>query len=139
MIKLQKKKEPEEISAASMSDIAFLLLVFFMVTAVFFVKEGLNISLPRKDAPPTPILRKDVYEILVTPDKFKMRNISFGTKEYSDLKEFRKELNVMEIPDLENKLAMIVTTGDTKYGKMLDALSSVQLRGFKKVSVKRQK
>ena len=35
MVKLKKKVELEEISAASMSDIAFLLLVFFMVTAVF--------------------------------------------------------------------------------------------------------
>jgi biopolymer transport protein ExbD len=139
MIKLRKKRDPEEISAASMSDIAFLLLVFFMVTAVFFVKEGLNISLPRKNSPPVPFLRKDVYEILVTPEKYKMRNPSFGLREYSDLDQFRKELNEMEIPNISEKLALIVTTGDTKYGKMLDALSAVQLRGFEKVSVKRQK
>ncbi|HNF14718.1 MAG TPA: biopolymer transporter ExbD, partial [Leptospiraceae bacterium] len=31
MISLKKKVELEEISAASMSDMAFLLLVFFMV------------------------------------------------------------------------------------------------------------
>ena len=64
MIKLKKKQELEEISAASMSDIAFLLLVFFMVTAVFFVKEGLNIALPRKQSEPQPFLRKNVYEIV---------------------------------------------------------------------------
>lgn len=138
MVKLRKKKELEEVSAASMSDIAFLLLVFFMVTAVFFVKEGLNIQLPQKDSKPVPFLRKNVYEILVTQDKFKMRNPAFGTKEYSDLDQFRKELNEMEIPDLPNKLALIVTTGDTKYGKMLDALSAVQLRGFEKVSVRKK-
>lgn len=138
MVKLRKKKELEEVSAASMSDIAFLLLVFFMVTAVFFVKEGLNIQLPQKDSQPVPFLRKNVYEILVTQDKYKMRNPSIGTKEYSDLDEFRKELNELEIPDLPNKLALIVTTGDTKYGKMLDALSAVQLRGFEKVSVRKK-
>ncbi|WCL50074.1 ExbD/TolR family protein [Leptospira sp. GIMC2001] len=139
MVKLKKKKDLEEISAASMSDIAFLLLVFFMVTAVFFVKEGLNISLPKKNSEPVSFLRKNVYEILVTQDKFKMRNPSFGTKEYTDLKEFRNELNKLEIQDLPNKLALIVTTGDTKYGKMLDALSSVQLRGFEKISVRKMK
>lgn len=139
MVKLKKKKELEEVSAASMSDIAFLLLVFFMVTAVFFVKEGLNISLPKKNSEPVPFLRKNVYEILVVQDKFKMRNPAFGTKEYADLKEFRNELNKMDIPDLPNKLALIVTTGDTKYGKMLDALSAVQLRGFEKISVRKMK
>ncbi|MBM9590165.1 biopolymer transporter ExbD [Leptospira sp. 201903075] len=139
MIKLKKKQELEEISAASMSDIAFLLLVFFMVTAVFFVKEGLNISLPRKQSEPQPFLRKNVYEILVTQDRYKMRNTAFGTKEYTNLQEFRDDLNQMEIPDLKNKLALIVTTGDTKYAKMLDALSAIQLRGFEKISVRKKK
>ncbi|MDF3821178.1 biopolymer transporter ExbD [Leptospira sp. 96542] len=139
MIKLKKKQELEEISAASMSDIAFLLLVFFMVTAVFFVKEGLNISLPKKQSEPQPFLRKNVYEILVTQEKYKMRNPSFGTKEYANLKEFRDDLNSMEIPDLPNKLALIVTTGETKYAHMLDALSAVQLRGFEKISVRKKK
>ncbi|TGK51359.1 ExbD/TolR family protein [Leptospira bouyouniensis] len=139
MIKLKKKQELEEISAASMSDIAFLLLVFFMVTAVFFVKEGLNISLPRKQSEPQPFLRKNVYEILVTQDRYKMRNPAIGTKEYVSLQEFRDDLNHMEIPDLKNKLALIVTTGDTKYAKMLDALSAVQLRGFEKISVRKKK
>ncbi|TGK01059.1 biopolymer transporter ExbD [Leptospira semungkisensis] len=139
MIQLKKKKELEEISASSMSDIAFLLLVFFMVTAVFFVKEGLNISLPRKDAEPTLILRENVYEVLVSGDVIKMRNTKIGTREFSSLKEFRKELNALEIDNISEKVALVKTTGDTKYANMLDALSAVQLRGFTKVSVKRLK
>ncbi|MFA4795552.1 ExbD/TolR family protein [Leptospira kirschneri] len=139
MIRIKKKRTLEEISASSMSDIAFLLLVFFMVTAVFFVKEGLNIQLPRKNSNPTLILRENIYEILVTGDLIKMKNKSIGTKEYRNLIDFRQELNLMEIPDIENKVALIKTTGDTKYGNMLDALSAVQIRGFKQISVKRLK
>ncbi|AAS69505.1 Biopolymer transport protein [Leptospira interrogans serovar Manilae] len=139
MIRIKKKRTLEEISASSMSDIAFLLLVFFMVTAVFFVKEGLNIQLPRKNSNPTLILRENIYEILIAGDLIKMKNKSIGTKEYRNLIDFRQELNLMEIPDIENKVALIKTTGDTKYGNMLDALSAVQIRGFKQVSVKRLK
>ncbi|MCB1143687.1 MAG: biopolymer transporter ExbD [Leptospiraceae bacterium] len=139
MISLKKKVELEEISAASMSDMAFLLLVFFMVTAVFFVKEGLNIQLPRKNARPSEILREHVFEITVSGNTVSMKNKLIGEKKYSDLKEFRKELYALEIPGLPEKLALIATTGDTKYGNMLDVLSSVQLKGFKKVSVKRKK
>ncbi|WOT09324.1 ExbD/TolR family protein [Leptospira interrogans] len=139
MIRIKKKRTLEEISASSMSDIAFLLLVFFMVTAVFFVKEGLNIQLPRKNSNPTLILRENIYEILIADDLIKMKNKSIGTKEYRNLIDFRQELNLMEIPDIENKVALIKTTGDTKYGNMLDALSAVQIRGFKQVSVKRLK
>lgn len=139
MISLKKKVELEEISAASMSDMAFLLLVFFMVTAVFFVKEGLNINLPRKNAKPSEILREHVFEITVIGDTVKVKNKLIGEKSYASLKEFRNELYKMEIPNLPEKLALIVTSGETKYGNMLDALSSVQLKGFQKVSVKRKK
>ncbi|TGL64290.1 ExbD/TolR family protein [Leptospira sarikeiensis] len=139
MIQLKKKRGLEEISASSMSDIAFLLLVFFMVTAVFFVKEGLNIQLPRKNSNPTLILRENIYEILVAGDTVKMRNKALGNRDYKDLKEFRKDLNDIEIPNIDEKVALIKTTGETKYGNMLDALSAVQLRGFKQVSVKRLK
>ncbi|EMI71472.1 ExbD/TolR family protein [Leptospira noguchii] len=139
MIRIKKKRTLEEISASSMSDIAFLLLVFFMVTAVFFVKEGLNIQLPRKNSNPTLILRENIYEILITGDLVKMKNKSIGTKEFRNLIDFRQELNLMEIPDIENKVALIKTTGETKYGNMLDTLSAVQIRGFKQISVKRLK
>jgi biopolymer transport protein ExbD len=139
MISLKKKVELDEISAASMSDMAFLLLVFFMVTAVFFVKEGLNINLPRKNAKPTEILREHVFEITVIGETVRLKNQSVGEKNYKSLQEFRNELNKLEIPNLPEKLALIITSGDTKYGNMLDALSSVQLRGFQKVSVKRKK
>ncbi|EIE02874.1 ExbD/TolR family protein [Leptospira licerasiae] len=139
MIQIKKKRGLEEISASSMSDIAFLLLVFFMVTAVFFVKEGLNIQLPRKNSNPTLVLRENIYEILVAGETIKMRNKVLGTRDYKDLAEFRKDLNDLEIPNLDEKVALIKTTGETKYGNMLDALSAVQLRGFKQVSVKRLK
>ncbi|HMV43008.1 MAG TPA: biopolymer transporter ExbD [Leptospiraceae bacterium] len=139
MVKLRKKVEMEEISAASMSDIAFLLLVFFMVTAVFFVKEGLNIQLPRKNVPPTQVLRSNVFEINVSGDTVSMRNVSVGTKYYKSLKEFREELNQLEIQDISTKLAIISTSGETKYGNMLDALSAVQLKGFTQVSVRKKK
>lgn len=139
MVKLRKKVEMEEISAASMSDIAFLLLVFFMVTAVFFVKEGLNIQLPRKNVPPTQVLRSNVFEINVSGDTVSMRNVSVGTKYYKSLKEFKEELNQLEIQDISTKLAIISTSGETKYGNMLDALSAVQLKGFTQVSVRKKK
>ncbi len=139
MISLRKKVQLEEISAASMSDMAFLLLVFFMVTAVFFVKEGLNIQLPRKNAKPTEVLRENVYEILVTGDTVRVRNKAIGEKQYKSIAEFRNELNKMEITNLPERLALIKTSGETKYANMLDTLSAVQLRGFTKVSVKKLK
>ncbi len=48
-MKLSKKKGNPEIPTSSMADIAFLLIVFFMVTSVFSVTRGLEFQLPRPD------------------------------------------------------------------------------------------
>ncbi|MCD4819826.1 MAG: biopolymer transporter ExbD [Candidatus Cloacimonetes bacterium] len=48
MAKIQKKtKASTEIPNASMSDIAFLLLIFFMVSTVFVKEKGLDVVLPK--------------------------------------------------------------------------------------------
>jgi biopolymer transport protein ExbD len=53
-MKLPKKETESEIPTASMADIAFLLIIFFMVTAVFSATKGLEFKLPKDDdkAPP---------------------------------------------------------------------------------------
>ena len=48
-MKIKRDKEKPEIPTASMADIAFLLIVFFMITSVFSVTRGLEFQLPRQD------------------------------------------------------------------------------------------
>jgi biopolymer transport protein ExbD len=51
MAKFNKKASAEsKIPTSSMADIAFLLLVFFMVTTVLKLEEGLPVSLPKAEA-----------------------------------------------------------------------------------------
>ena len=48
MAKIKKTTKPETmIPTASMSDIAFLLLLFFMVSTVFVREKGLPVRMPR--------------------------------------------------------------------------------------------
>ncbi len=46
----RKTKIGTEIPNASMSDIAFLLLIFFMVSTTFVKEKGLNVVLPKAEA-----------------------------------------------------------------------------------------
>jgi biopolymer transport protein ExbD len=46
----RKSQLKELIPTSSMADIAFLLLIFFMVTTVFRVYHGLDVLLPRAEA-----------------------------------------------------------------------------------------
>ena len=54
MKKRQAKSRPTtDVSAASMSDIAFLLLIFFMVTAAFTMQKSFQVPTPEESAPST--------------------------------------------------------------------------------------
>ena len=43
---IKKRREVDEINSSSMADIAFLLLVFFLVTTTIDPGEGLTMILP---------------------------------------------------------------------------------------------
>ncbi|MBL4668725.1 MAG: biopolymer transporter ExbD [Flavobacteriales bacterium] len=63
------KREVSEINAGSMADIAFLLLIFFLVTTTMDTDKGLIRKLPEippADQPPPPkIKQRNILEILV--------------------------------------------------------------------------
>ena len=45
----ERRRSAAEIPTSSMADIAFLLIIFFMLTAVFATTEGLQFDLPKDD------------------------------------------------------------------------------------------
>lgn len=65
---LKKRKNREaEIPTASMADIAFLLLIFFLVTTTIDVDTGIGMVLPPKleDVEPPPVKERNMLKILV--------------------------------------------------------------------------
>jgi biopolymer transport protein ExbD len=59
------RRELEEINASSMADIAFLLLVFFLVTTTFSKENVVDERLPRKnDDPPIKVYDYNILSIL---------------------------------------------------------------------------
>ncbi len=61
------RKGSDEVNASSMADIAFLLLIFFLVTTTIATDKGLTMRLPPfiEDAPPVNIKERNVFNILV--------------------------------------------------------------------------
>lgn len=66
LLKKRKKREAE-IPTASMADIAFLLLIFFLVTTTINVDTGIGMTLPPKleDEEPPPVRERNMLAILV--------------------------------------------------------------------------
>lgn len=74
-MKLKKGRRSKiEIPSASMSDIAFLLIIFFMVTTVFNKEQGLNITLPQATKPK--VLDQNVMHIALSKDDY-MNNVVY--------------------------------------------------------------
>jgi len=64
----KRSKEVSEINAGSMADIAFLLLIFFLVTTTMDQDSGIMRLLPPpldESITPPPVKEKNVYEVLV--------------------------------------------------------------------------
>lgn len=62
------KRETPEINAGSMADIAFLLLIFFLVTTTMDKDVAYLRMIPKKvetEQPQTPIQEKDIYKITI--------------------------------------------------------------------------
>lgn len=70
LLKRRTKREAE-IPTASMADIAFLLLIFFLVTTTINADKGIYMQLPPKlqeDNPPPEINQRNLLNILVSED-----------------------------------------------------------------------
>ncbi len=63
-----KSRPTAEINSGSMADIAFLLLIFFLVTTTIASDKGLPMTLPQKqpeNAPPVEINKRNLLNVLV--------------------------------------------------------------------------
>jgi len=66
-MKLKTSKPSDEIPTSSMADIAFLLIIYFMVTTTFAATRGLDFALPKDDDNPPIVEKEDSVLIDIQP------------------------------------------------------------------------
>lgn len=106
----RNKRELQEINASSMADIAFLLLVFFLVTTTMDTDWGIARLLPPPtivDEPEVPVHDRDAIIVLVNANN----QLLFEGEliDISQLKEKAKEQieNVKNAPDMPEKIFIV--------------------------------
>ena len=125
-----KKKKLDEIPQSSMSDIAFLLLVFFIATTIFNTEQGLPLTLPGRTSSTSQVNPKNVLKI--TSDE--AGNVFLA----------EEPIAIHEIaPTLEERLAendklivSIESHPDSRYEIMVEVLDQVKLAKATRVSLK---
>ncbi len=130
----KKSKVSDEIPSSSMADIAFLLLIFFLVTTTFPKDKGLRIVLPEQ-AEEQEVSQKNVLHIIINPT---------GTviiKRGEQQQEQQVRPNDVEaiwrqgFAENENLIAAVKTHRDAPYRFMVDVLDALQTAGAAKISL----
>jgi len=133
LMKKKKKGALGEITMASTSDVAFLLLIFFIVTTIFAAEQGLTLVLPGKQKNEEDSVKyseKNIATIYVQEDN----RITMDRKPI----EINQIKNYVEDRILSNpKLVVILKIHpDADYGRMVACLDELRLARATKVSLK---
>lgn len=131
MLIKKRKREEAEINGSAMADIAFLLLIFFLVTTTINVDTGIGLVLPPplEDEEPPPIRERNLMNILVNSEgRILMDEEPYQISEVkSRLIEFIKnptnDPNLAETPDLA--IVSIKTQRETPYRIYVNMLDEV--------------
>ncbi len=126
----RRSRVSEEIPNSSLSDIAFLLLIFFMVSTVFAIEEGLLLQLPSQEGVVKKIARKNIMRISVYPDG----NVTIDDEPVTvDVIRGRVEQATAE----NDKIIIVVETHpEARYGAMIDVLDELKLAQATRISLK---
>ncbi|MDG1040832.1 MAG: biopolymer transporter ExbD [Polaribacter sp.] len=108
------RRETPEINAGSMADIAFLLLIFFLVTTTMDVDSGISKKLsekPPKDYVPPVIKEKNIFEVNINRNNEML--VEGETMQLEDLKE--ATIKFIDNGGGEGKVVDGVSTGPCDY------------------------
>ena len=126
----RRSKVSDEIPNSSLSDIAFLLLIFFMVSTVFAIEEGLLLQLPSQEGVVKKISRKNITRLSAYPDG----HVEMDDELISiDQIKSRVEQAIIDNPKL---VVVVETHPDAKYGLMIDVLDELKLARATRISLK---
>lgn len=132
MLIKKRNREGAEIPSASLADIAFLLLVFFLLVTTIDVDTGIGLVLPpppEEDQPPPPVKERNMLKILVNAQGMVLLD-----EEPTSILEVKQKVkdfidNNGQDPDLsespELAIVSIKTDRQTPYSVYIDMLDEV--------------
>jgi len=134
IVKNKKKRVSEEIPSSAMADIAFLLLIFFLVTTSFPKDQGLRVVLP-DESEEVEVSQKNVMHIAVYPDG--SVQVRRGESEAIEvMTASRIQQTWREDAALNpNLIAAVKTHPQAPHRYMIAVLDALQMSGADKISL----
>ena len=124
-----KKNHSIEIPSSSMADIAFLLLIFFMVCTTIFNERGLQLVLPEWHSEVTPV-HPDNLAVVLLNDAGAILLDNQPVQIYNVERQLRKRL--LSNPNL---VISLQTTRFAKYEDYIEIIDQIKRAGATRISI----
>jgi biopolymer transport protein ExbD len=123
-MKMNKRRVSDEIPTASMADVAFLLIVYFMVTSTFAATRGLDFAFPPEDDSQQVVEKEEAVLIEIQPNPEQLEILVDGKQ--MPLSQVADYL----LPKLVNnpqKPIIIRPAPEAPYGHMVEVLDGLRV------------
>lgn len=116
--------------SGAMTDISFLLIIFFLVTAVFMSTQGILVRLPDVDTSPRTLKPDEVVQVSITsPGAYRVGDREAGFSELKTLMSAR-------IAILKEPILILNVSADVRYEEVLSVLEIAKEAGASSFSIK---
>lgn len=135
VLKRKKKGMIGEITMASTSDVAFLLLIFFIVSTVFAAEQGLVVILPAKQKESTTV---KIKQSNIATIRIHIDNTITLDKKSVQINHIQKSIEdrILANPKL---VVVLETHPEADYGVMVSCLDELKLANARKLTLKTTK
>ena len=134
ILEKKKSKVSDEVPSASMADIAFLLLIFFLVTTTFPKDRGLAIVLPEEGGE-VQVSQRNILHIIIQPNG--LVEVKRGESQQvqripaNDIEAIWRQ----DVSGNPNLIAAVKTHPDAPYRFMVDVLDALHTAGAERISL----
>ena len=130
----KKSKVSDEVPTSSMADIAFLLLIFFLVTTTFPKDKGLAIVLPEQGEE-AQVSQRNILHLIIQPTGIVTVRRGEAQQEQQMRPEQIEGLWRQEISENPNLIAAVKTHPDAAYEYMVDVLDALHSANAERISL----
>jgi len=131
MFKNKKIQSNSDVPTASIGDITFLMLIFFLVTTTFNNEMGLQIVLPEESKETVTVLSKNIVHVRI--NKFGDVRIEEENVDWMDVS--KKAMEALEKPNGDSLIFSIIPTRSAKYEYMIRVFDQLKI-AFEKAQKK---
>jgi biopolymer transport protein ExbD len=129
MARRHRLRRAAEVPTASMADIAFLLIVFFMLTAVFTSTQGLRFQFPKDDPTDLNVQPEEAVHIqIIGEGQFRVDRMAMTLEQLGGHIQARMQQN-------PSKPVIIQTLPDVPYFVMVDVFDLLKQLEVRNVSI----